>query len=103
MSSTHGDGKDPRQIERLNLELEQRVRERTAQLEATVAELQQSMDKIKVLQGLLPICSHCGNIRSTSGSWETLESYVRHNSDAEFSHGVCPPCLAQHYPELRPR
>lgn len=55
-------------------------------------ELQKALDEIKILKGIIPICSYCKSIRDDAGSWKQLESYVRSNSSAEFSHGVCPEC-----------
>jgi PAS domain S-box-containing protein len=87
-------------ILRLNAELEQRVRERTAQLEETVTNLQQALKEIKTLRGLLPICSYCKKIRNDSGFWQQLEGYLHDHTEAEFSHGLCPSCLEEHYGEF---
>jgi len=64
------------------------------------AELQSALDHIKTLQGLLPICSYCKMIRTDSGSWMKIESYIREHSEAEFSHGICPDCAGTHYPDM---
>jgi two-component system, sensor histidine kinase ChiS len=56
--------------------------------------------QVKTLSGLLPICSHCHSIRDTDGYWDRLEAYMRHHSDATFSHGICPPCIEKHYGEF---
>ena len=53
---------------------------------------------LKQLQGLLPVCSHCHRIRDDQGTWRQVEAYVRDHSEAEFSHGICPECLVEHYP-----
>jgi DNA-binding response OmpR family regulator len=58
-----------------------------------VVELQQALDKVTQLEGLLPICSYCKRIRSDNNSWEQMERYISHHSNAEFSHGVCPACF----------
>jgi sigma-B regulation protein RsbU (phosphoserine phosphatase) len=50
---------------------------------------------IKRLTGLLPICSYCKRIRSDHDYWEQVESYISDHTDAVFSHGICPPCLAK--------
>ncbi len=94
--------------------LEEVVATRTAALQAEVAqrkryqeegeqlivELQQALDEVKTLSGLLPICSFCKKIRDEQGAWQQLEAYVGRHSGAEFSHGVCPECLKRHYPEF---
>ena len=55
---------------------------------------------LRVLEGLLPLCSFCKSIRNGSNQWETLETYIQSRSGAEFTHGVCPDCAPRHYPEL---
>jgi len=59
--------------------------------------LEEALGKIKTLKGLIPICSHCKKIRDDQGFWQQVEIYVRDHSSAEFSHGICPDCLVQHY------
>ena len=55
---------------------------------------------MKVLEGLLPICAFCKNIRNDKGEWERMEGYISRRSEAEFSHGICPSCSDKHYPGL---
>lgn len=64
-------------------------------------DLQDAMVRIKVLQGILPICSLCKKIRNNKGHWEPVEVYVKKHSDADFSHGICPACLDKHYPQFK--
>jgi hypothetical protein len=52
------------------------------------------------LEGLLPICSYCKSIRNETGQWELLEDFITARSAADFSHGLCPSCLKQHYPAV---
>ncbi len=61
--------------------------------------LQDALDNIKTLRGLLPICSYCKKIRDDDGYWQRLETYMTKRSQAEFSHGICPDCIKEHYPE----
>ncbi len=63
-------------------------------------ELLASMDEIKTLRGIIPICASCKKIRNDKGIWEQIETYIRDHSDAEFSHGICPECMQELYPEL---
>jgi PAS domain S-box-containing protein len=65
-----------------------------------ITELKASQAKVKVLSGLLPICANCKKIRDDQGYWKKIESYIRDHSEAEFTHGVCPPCARELYPEL---
>jgi two-component system, response regulator PdtaR len=66
-------------------------------------ELQTALDNVKVLKGLVPICANCKKIRNDKGFWEALESYMKKNSDVEFSHGLCPDCIAKVYPDYIPK
>jgi hypothetical protein len=68
-------------------------------LEKQLNELQQAPDEIKVLRGLLPICSFCNKIRSDDQHWQQLERYIIDHSEAKFTHGACPECFAEYYSE----
>jgi phosphoserine phosphatase RsbU/P len=57
-----------------------------------VAELQDALTSVKRLQGLLPICSYCKRIRGDDQYWQQVDSYIVEHSDAQFTHGICPPC-----------
>ena len=61
--------------------------------------IQKQNDDIKGLQGVIPICMHCKEIRNDKGSWNKLEEYITEHSDAQFSHGLCEKCSKKHYPE----
>ena len=68
--------------------------------EALIEELKEALDRVKTLNGLLPICSFCKKIRDDKGYWNQLESYLKKYSDADFSHSICPGCLEKHYPQF---
>lgn len=57
---------------------------------------------VQTLEGLLPICSLCKSIRNPAGNWESLETFISTRSEAEFTHGLCPPCVKAHYPDFDP-
>lgn len=59
--------------------------------------LQKALAEIKTLRGIIPICSHCKQIRDDEGLWRQLEVYMRAHSEANFSHGICPDCMQKHY------
>ncbi len=54
---------------------------------------------VRVLGGLVPICSHCKSVRQPDGTWVPVERYVHEHSGADFSHSICPECSKLHYPE----
>ena len=56
--------------------------------------------ELRILSGLLPICSFCKKIRNKEGDWELLESYITARSESKFTHGLCPQCREKHYPEM---
>jgi PAS domain-containing protein len=64
-----------------------------------LTELESMRDQVKVLQGLIPICAHCKKIRNDEGFWTQLESYLAAHSEADFTHGICPDCMAQYFSE----
>ncbi len=55
-------------------------------------ELKLALEEIKTLNGILPICSYCKQIRNDEGYWQQVEEYISEHSQAMFSHGVCPTC-----------
>jgi phosphoserine phosphatase RsbU/P len=69
------------------LALQERLAER-------VKELQDALASVKELRGLLPICSYCKRIRADDQYWIQVESYIAERSNAQFSHGICPPCAS---------
>ncbi len=63
-----------------------------------LAELRSSLDKVKLLGGLLPICASCKKIRDDKGYWQQVEIYIREHSEADFTHSICPDCVKKFYP-----
>jgi CheY-like chemotaxis protein len=79
-------------------------------LSQRVLELQAALANVKQLHGLLPICSYCKRIRGDDQYWQQVESYIAARSDAQFSHGICPPCyekleveIEEQRKKMRPR
>jgi PAS domain S-box-containing protein len=68
--------------------------------EKLILELKEAMSKIKILRGLLPICSSCNKIRNDKGYWDQLEAYISSHSEAKLSHSICPECAKKLYPEF---
>jgi PAS domain S-box-containing protein len=65
--------------------------------ERAIEEKENALAHVRVLTGLLPICTHCRKVRDDAGYWRSLETYVASHSTAVFSHSLCEPCLRQHY------
>jgi response regulator RpfG family c-di-GMP phosphodiesterase len=92
LSATHQQVQtQTRELERVN-----------AVLNAKVAELEQAMARVKILQGLLPICSYCKKIRDDGNYWLELETYMANHADISFTHSICPGCYENYVkPDLR--
>jgi AmiR/NasT family two-component response regulator len=87
---------DLMELRRLNAELEADNEAR----EKLILELEDALAQVETLSGLLPICSSCKKIRDDEGYWNQLEVYIRDHSEVEFSHGLCPKCAKELYPEV---
>jgi CheY-like chemotaxis protein len=82
---------DPREL-RARLQVGLRLVSLQQALAARVSDLEEALAQVKLLQGLLPICSYCKNIRDDNNYWQQIESYVSAHSEAQFSHSICPTC-----------
>ncbi len=67
-----------------------------------IQKLQEALNKVKTLSGLIPICASCKKIRDDQGYWQAVESYICSRSEASFSHSLCPNCLCRLYPDIYP-
>ncbi len=85
--------------EEIKIEIKDRKR---AQIEKDnlIVELKDALSKVKTLRGLLPICASCKKIRDDRGYWNQIESFIGDHSEAEFTHGICPGCAKELYPEI---
>lgn len=63
--------------------------------EALLGQLRQALTEVRQLSGLLPICAWCKRMHTPSGGWSQIEKYVQDNSEASFSHGICPDCASK--------
>ncbi len=86
---------------RARISVGRRILDLQTALTTRVEELQDALQQVKQLRGLLPICMHCKKIRDEKAAWHQLEAYIEHRSDAAFTHSLCPDCLVQHYPETK--
>jgi len=78
MSGTHSDISDRKKLE------EER--------DILVKSLKDALSEIKILKGIIPVCSYCHKVRNTEGTWDQMEVYISKHSEARFSHGICPSC-----------
>jgi len=74
---------------------------RSQELDRQNRELAEALDRVRVLEGILPTCQYCKKVRlqgedeGDPKSWVPIETYIRERSDAVFSHGICPDCLSK--------
>ena len=85
----------------LNIQnMKQELQRQNDELQLKNQLLQEALDIVKTLRGLLPICANCKNIRDDAGYWLQVEEYIQKYSEADFSHSICPDCLLKLYPEF---
>ncbi len=92
-----------KKLEKKNRELKEQVEIRKRaqkETEKALSDLKKMVAHANRLEGLLPICSSCKNIRDREGNWHKLESYISNYSDVKFTHGLCPDCVSRLYPDL---
>ena len=69
--------------------------------EHMITELQDALAEVRKLRGIIPICASCKKVRDDKGYWNQIELYIREHSEADFSHGICPECAKNLYPDLK--
>lgn len=70
--------------------------------ERLMQELQTALAELKELRTILPICMYCKSIRNDENYWQTVEAYISHHTNAQFTHGICPTCYEKVVePQLR--
>jgi len=72
------------------LEVQSALTEKVAALEAAI-------NKVRQLEGIIPICMHCKKIRNDNDYWQQIDQYITEHSAALFSEGICPDCMQEHY------
>jgi GAF domain-containing protein len=56
--------------------------------------------ELQTLRGLVSICANCKSIKDAQGNWHPIEDYLIRHPEANFSHGICPECYKNLYPEM---
>jgi sigma-B regulation protein RsbU (phosphoserine phosphatase) len=83
--------------------LSRKIRQQDREKDELIAKLQDALENVKKLSGLIPICSKCKKIRDDKGYWNQIEIYISEHSDALFTHGLCDECTKTMYPEYYDR
>jgi CheY-like chemotaxis protein len=82
---------------RARIQVGERILKLQTELAGRVKELQEALDQIKTLEGIVPICMYCKKIRNDQNYWQQVETYISQHSKAEFTHGLCPDCLEKYF------
>ena len=61
----------------------------------------EDISEMTKLREIIPICTKCKKIRSDPEYWQNVEHYFHEHIGVDFSHGLCPACGEEFYPELR--
>ncbi len=56
--------------------------------------------RLKLYENMLPVCCVCKKIRDDKGYWQQIDAYIRDHSEAQFTHGICPDCVRELYPDV---
>lgn len=86
---------DAEQLETLSALARQVVK--LLELRKAAAGLAGALSRVKLLSHLIPICAHCHRVRDDRQYWQTLEEFIAQHTDSDFSHGICPTCMQEHY------
>jgi GAF domain-containing protein len=62
------------------------------ELRRVSTQLADALNRVKTLQGLLPICAWCKRVRDDEGYWNQVEAYIHKSTGADFTHSICPQC-----------
>ena len=72
----------------------------------TVYEIRLKRTLARVLEDFMSICSYCKRIRIPAlqeehmDAWQPIEFYIAEKVSTRFSHGICPECFENEFPEL---
>ena len=59
----------------------------------------EDITELTMLKDIIPICLKCKKIRDDDKFWKNVESYFHELMGVDFSHGMCPTCAHDLYPE----
>jgi hypothetical protein len=63
----------------------------------------EDITEISTLKSIIPMCMKCRKIRNDEQYWQSVEQYFHEHIGVDFSHGICPECVDEFYPEFRRR
>lgn len=69
--------------------------------ENMIAKLQEALENVKTLKGLVPVCAWCHKVRDDQGYWQELTTFIHEHTEADISHGICPECSGKERDKLK--
>ena len=82
----------------LKQELDARIL-REQELVAKTGELEQALNELKSLRGLIAICAKCKRVRSDGTYRKRIEDYLEQYFERKVERDICPDCMEQSYPK----
>jgi len=73
----------------------ERVVELERRLSSRVRECEEAIERVRQLKQLLPICMYCKKVRDDESYWQEIDQYIHTHTGTDFSHGICPGCMAE--------
>lgn len=84
-------------IVKMRVKTQLELRRKTRLLEERTKQLEAALEDLRTLKEIIPICMYCKKIRDDDGYWNQLEAYIAKHTGSNFSHGICPECLREHF------
>lgn len=81
----------------LRVSIQMELWKKTRLLEERTRDLEAALENIRTMKEIIPICMYCKKIRDDDGYWDQLEKYISEHTGSNFSHGICPGCMHEHF------
>jgi hypothetical protein len=62
----------------------------------------EDITEVTTLRSIIPICMNCKKIRDDQQYWKSVDDYFHEHAGVDFTHGLCPQCVREVYPEAFP-
>lgn len=65
-----------------------------------IEKLKSALSQLTPLSGIISMCSFCKDIKNEKGNWDHVDKYLTQHTEVKVSHGMCPTCMAEHFPDF---
>lgn len=65
-----------------------------------IQRLQEALEEVEQLRGMLPVCAWCRRVRDDEGYWDTIEGYLSKRLSTQYTHGMCQECAEKFRAEI---